>query len=378
MQNLKEFKRGEYLFKEGQPADYVYLIQSGRVSLNVERNNKKSEILKVLASHFAGDQQLVLGGKHTYSAVAEVNTKAIEIPISKLKPQLDSLQGVARMVLKSLADHLKAAAGDIKKFQMEKDGSPCPQLFIPRIFGILGVVGQVFGKKLEDGRTQIDWPSFKVYAIRMFTESAQRLENACYLLVKLGHAEIEMRKRDDEEDSDEEELYKVTFNDINFVESFADFYQYNFFKPGKNPLIHPDPQAASLVAALVDMAKDIEVDFRGAVKFDFDWLVETMKKEYRLIFKLTHLDLFQTRGLLAQKVPQENGVAIAFDKEEFTNVSRFWTIIQEIEKWNERGFVKMEEEAKEELDDGLKCPGCDTVVTEEMKFCSECGAKLAA
>ena len=44
MQNVKQLKRGEILFKEGENTDTVYFIQSGRVVLYLERNGKKVEI----------------------------------------------------------------------------------------------------------------------------------------------------------------------------------------------------------------------------------------------------------------------------------------------------------------------------------------------
>ena len=63
---------------------------------------------------------------------------------------------------------------------------------------------------------------------------------------------------------------------------------------------------------------------------------------------------------------------------EWRNTHKIWQIIREIDKWNEKGFVDLNEvevEAKKKSS-GPSCPSCSATILEAAKFCQECGAKL--
>lgn len=83
--NIKELKRGELLFKEGDPIEKVYFVQSGRLSLFVERNGKKMEVDLVNASQTAGEQGVLGVNKQPYSAEAQVPTKGFRNPHKCIK-----------------------------------------------------------------------------------------------------------------------------------------------------------------------------------------------------------------------------------------------------------------------------------------------------
>ena len=58
-------------------------------------------------------------------------------------------------------------------------------------------------------------------------------------------------------------------------------------------------------------------------------------------------------------------------------LQNFGNIIQEIDRWNEKGFVDVNANYGEFKQDGPpKCPGCGADIQPDAKFCSECGCKL--
>lgn len=71
---FKEIKKGEYLFKEGEPANYMYLIRSGEVSLsdshdkNLHHHQDKGDGI--------GSRAFLCGLRHTISVRATKKTKA--------------------------------------------------------------------------------------------------------------------------------------------------------------------------------------------------------------------------------------------------------------------------------------------------------------
>ncbi|MCB9024919.1 MAG: cyclic nucleotide-binding domain-containing protein [Bdellovibrionaceae bacterium] len=107
MQNIKELKRGESLFKEGDVADKIFFVQSGRVSIFIERNGKKIEIDQITGSQAVGELGLVGIAKQPYSAEAIVGTKVLEIPMALLKAQQEAAVPGLKFLLKSSIDLLK-------------------------------------------------------------------------------------------------------------------------------------------------------------------------------------------------------------------------------------------------------------------------------
>ena len=55
-----------------------------------------------------------------------------------------------------------------------------------------------------------------------------------------------------------------------------------------------------------------------------------------------------------------------------------WRILREIEKWNEKGFVDLneKEEKLKKNNQGPSCPQCGVGVQAQAKFCHECGTQL--
>jgi len=65
---------------------------------------------------------------------------------------------------------------------------------------------------------------------------------------------------------------------------------------------------------------------------------------------------------------------------EYRNIHYSWKLIREVNKWNERGYVDLDEkeEVKKKKTDGPCCPQCGTGSIPEQKFCGECGFNLLA
>ncbi|MBK8203319.1 MAG: zinc ribbon domain-containing protein [Bdellovibrionales bacterium] len=198
------------------------------------------------------------------------------------------------------------------------------------------------------------------------------------ILKKLGKAEIHLEKNEDEID----EIVAITLTDVSLIEDFAEFYQYNLYKPGKSEIIYVDAMALKVATALVEVGKDENVDFRGAVKINYEVILRQVKDQFKFDLKTLHLDSLEKKGLFVKRQPNDKGqVFLSYDKVEFNNMLRYWQIISEIDKWNQKGFVDLKEQAEkvsEVSGDESHCPSCDGPVSNQQKFCPGCGFKLMA
>ena len=87
----------------------------------------------------------------------------------------------------------------------------------------------------------------------------------------------------------------------------------------------------------------------------------------------------ERKGLFTQrKSINEGPLMIEFDRKEFVKMVGFWTIILEIDKWNSKGSVDLNEKEEVAAAAPGTCPSCQGGIIEGNKFCPNCGFKLAA
>lgn len=377
MNNLKVFKKGEHLFKEGDKASHLYIIQSGKVSVFLQRPRQSIELGVYSSSQVVGEQVLNGIHHHNTNAVALTETKAIEIPTELMKTLIDQSSQLVKIVFKALGDKLRIKSNEIKSIRLERDNTPMPSDQIPRVYGTIFHVANLTGKKGPDGKVTVDWRAFRLYCNRVFLEPVPRIESAIQVLVKLKLATLEMVKNEEDPELPEELGY-VHFLNLPAVEQFFEFYQYYLYKSGKGDLLKTDETCIGIVNALIKLGDSEKVDRSGIVRLPYLRIVEFLKEESGVNLNNDHFTLLEKKGLFVKRANVGNGVILSYDQKEFKSLYQNWIILREIERWNQRGFVDMSEDtARKGKKADFDCPACASEIEQGDRFCSFCGYKLA-
>jgi CRP-like cAMP-binding protein len=378
--SVKTFKKGEVIFKDGDKITSVYLIQSGGANQCLIRGKKTIDLFQLGASHFLGDQIILGQGTHPTSAIATTETKVLEIPVETLKAQYEAAPQMLKVIIKSLADRLRLAVNEVRSSKLEKDSSPCPEDQVAKAFAAVFHTANHKGDRSQPGRVIMDWTLMKQYAQRVMGESPKRLEQVINILVKKKLALYQMGKSPDNPDGPDE-IQKVHFLDLPLVESFFEFYQYYYFKGGRPELLKVDDLCQQMLDGFIKMGEQTEPDRFGVVSVEFAKFAEYCKEEIGLSLNNDHFARLEGKGVFTKRRAVGNGVLLQFEIKEYKSVSYSWKILKEIEKWNEKGFVDMdekEEKAKKKSAGGPSCPACSVEVAVGAKFCQDCGHKLVA
>lgn len=371
----KSLKRGEFVFKEGDKAETIFLLQQGRVALTIVRPSAKIEVQVLQKGAVIGEQALFGMTKHVLSAECLSDVQILEVPASVAKAQVDGLNGFHKTLMKSLADANKGFTTDLKSIKLEKEAVPCPQIYIPRVFACVNLVARHLGKRQENGDWEIAWNSLKMYGVRMFLEAPARIQGVVELLTKLKLVEMHFEKNEE----GETELSRLTIKNLQAIEDFGEFFQYNLYKGGVSEIIKFDEIACDIAKVMVQVTEGKEPDRQGAVTTTFNEVSAKVQEEMGLPLKNTHIDLLEKKGLFMKRRPTETDVFLSFDRKEYAQTVQFWQILHEIDKWNAAGRVNMNEEVKKKAKPGEEtCPDCATPVGKDSKFCSNCGFKLKA
>jgi len=374
-QYLKTIKKGEALFSEGDKAATIYLVQSGLISVFLQRPKKNIEIYQVSGSQVLGEHALFGSAQHPFSAVALNETKVLEIPLELFRMQLGSCSQIIQLMFKSILEKQKNSTNEIKSVRMEKDSSPCPPENVARVFGVIFHVAKHIGMEKED-RVSVTWSSFRQYAQRVFMENPMRLENACNILVKLKMAEFECVKSETDPEAPPEYGY-LHFFDLPAVEKFFEYYQHYHYKGGNPDFFKIDDKLVQLVNCLVLFTEKTQVNRAGVVQTNYKEIMEQLKTAFGGSFTPDQFDRLEKKGLFIKRESSATGGSISFYRHDFSIMLQNWKVLREVDKWNERGVVEMVEPAAEKAKGGKgACPSCFSEVIDKQKFCGNCGHKL--
>jgi hypothetical protein len=379
---VKVYKKGDILFKEGDRATHIWLVQAGSVALQLIRNTEKGkplpiEFASVGKSQVVGELALVGVATYPYTAVIMADTTLLELPVETVKTQIEALPQLGKILTKSLADRLKLFTNELKSFKLDRDQSPCPPDQVSKIFGAVYAAVIWKGEKLADGWT-ITWPSLKSYAQRVFGLSPKKTETVCNILVKIGDAKYIIGKN---EEDGTEEIQHVKLSRVEALDNFVDFYQYYYFKGGKAELFKFDERLMSIASHFVKQGEAAELDRAGIARLDYTKLMDSLSLETGIKLNSDHFNLFEQKGVYFKRHSTETEVQLHFELAELRKMVSHWGFFREIEKWNERGSIDPNEPvvAEKPKNPGeSNCPDCKTPYLGQPKFCSNCGCKFTA
>lgn len=378
MSGTRVLKKGEYLFKEGEKILSVWIVQSGQISLGVQKNKKNVEVMSVGTGYVFADLIILGVPNYNYSGLVMSETKVMEVPLESFKQQYEGLHQINKAFVKGLCDKLKWTMNEVKSSRFEKDPSACSDDAVPKTFGTIFHVLNHKGLK-EGTSSKIDYQTMRQYSQRIFGESLKRLEQATQILVKLKLADYIYGKNPDDPNA-KEEIQGFQLRDLGALESFFEFYQYYYFKGGKSDLLKFDETNYNVLRILTLSYNGIVPDKFGIVTKDFAEVTEFFK-EYGINLGAGHFTGLEAKGLFCKRRPVADGkVHLQFELKEFKTQQDIWRIIREIDKWNEKGLIDMNDvddgPKKKKVIDGVECTECQAVMILNAKFCSECGAKL--
>lgn len=111
------FKNGEYLFKEGDPSQCMYVIIRGAVSIRKAKGSAYIEIAKVYANEVIGELSFFDRQSRSASAVALGDVYAQEIDFASLDATYKAVPKYLQTIMGCVATRLRKANETIRLLQ---------------------------------------------------------------------------------------------------------------------------------------------------------------------------------------------------------------------------------------------------------------------
>src|SRR3954452_21045284 len=139
----KEFKRGEVLFREGEPGKEMYVVQAGKVNITkTVRGNEK--ILATLgAGEFFGEMSILNHKPRSAGATIHEDAKLLVIDPKTFEAMIRGNSEIAVRMIKKLADRLAEADSQIENLLLADPSS--------RVVHAILQACQSRGRQMEEG-----------------------------------------------------------------------------------------------------------------------------------------------------------------------------------------------------------------------------------
>lgn len=105
----RDFKAGTVLFEEGQPGDYMYVVQSGDVEIRRQVGETQRVLAVLPAGEFFGEMAILNGRPRSATAVVRTDSKLLVIEGKTFEAMLRARPEIALRIIKAIASRLESA-----------------------------------------------------------------------------------------------------------------------------------------------------------------------------------------------------------------------------------------------------------------------------
>lgn len=114
--NVVNFKAGDYLIREMQAGESIYIIKQGQVEVfQTSKNGQKIPLGIIGSGEYVGETAVLLDDNYSSNVVALTNVVAIKLSKSYVEAQLKSVPTWLIALTRGLIDRLRRANAVLKK-----------------------------------------------------------------------------------------------------------------------------------------------------------------------------------------------------------------------------------------------------------------------
>lgn len=125
MPDIVSFKKNEVIFKEGDPADRMFVVKSGTIRLSVGPTLDKADdpsaapldVALLGTGQLFGEMALFDKRARSATATAESDVELVSLPYKKLEQELNTMPEWVQAALKSLSEKIRLSNQQLLRSQ---------------------------------------------------------------------------------------------------------------------------------------------------------------------------------------------------------------------------------------------------------------------
>ncbi len=316
---VKELKKGDLLFREGDASDAMYVIKKGRIAITKTKGSGEVELAELGPGEMLGEMAFFDNKPRSAGARSKVDSVVIMLPFSSLYAQFKTFPEWLKAMVKNVNGKLRDANAKIKN--LESNAAPETTAFTPhmitRLCAIISLIGFKAGQK-EGDDVVIPYTMLRNYCIQIFQAPTSKLDKMMEALQGLGVMKVEEIG---------EGRKKVTILKLEFLAKFVDWYNEYLFKDESKRVTITEKEMPGL-KALMFYGSKLTPDAKGLVKVSLTDMQNNSMKDLNMLVNVNATDSLAEKGLVQEKQSGEGGnLSQTFVLTEITTVVPYWELI---------------------------------------------------
>lgn len=116
--DVKVYKKDQVIFKEGDKSQKLYIVKSGKIICLKKSKERLVPVNVVTDKSLIGEEALILGEPHTYSAIAMEETAVIEVPAKTISAVIKVAPPWLSGLLKTLSERINETSGIVSEHRI--------------------------------------------------------------------------------------------------------------------------------------------------------------------------------------------------------------------------------------------------------------------
>ncbi|WP_246845927.1 Crp/Fnr family transcriptional regulator [Bdellovibrio sp. ZAP7] len=319
----KKIAKDNYLFREGDPADAMYIIKSGLLAVTKTKGQSEVSLAEISPGSMVGEMGLFDNKPRSANVKAIKETEVIALPYESLNKQLDQLPVWVRAILKNLNETIRESNKKLKQLETANaDEERFPPHVINKLMSIFNFVCNKYGKPEANG-VSISSVLLRNYTIQIFQEATNKMNSLVNALTELGFA-----TQEDRGDGTQKIVNMKAAELFAFVDWHNDWI-YKQEKDKKDPLTE---QECKVLNALIHFAKKVEPDKKGLNKVSLTDLQNDSVKEFGQLIKPDDVNSLIEKKYLNEKIMDGSSVFVLLELPFVEPQANNWTLLNNLKR----------------------------------------------
>ena len=321
MSGTKKVSQGQFLFREGDASDAMYVVKTGRFAVTKSKTNSEIILAEIGPGSMVGEMAFFDNRPRSANVKALKDSEVIALPFKALRAQFASFPEWAKAIMRTVNDHLRTANARIK--QLDNTSTESDELFPPltttKLIAILTLVASRYGVKKTEG---IDVPSgiLRNYTIQVFQEPTNKMQKLVVALTELGHATTQ--------DLGEGQQQIILLH-LDLLVGFVEWYNHFLFQreEDRRPI---SPEEHRVLKVIHHFAKDLPRTNKGLVKLNVTQILTESSTATGTAVRPEEIDAVIARGLMSEKIFEKDILYSQVQMEDLEKWIPYWEIIYKL------------------------------------------------
>jgi len=329
LSGVKELKKGEILFREGDPSDAMYVIKKGRIAITKAKGKSEIVLAELVPGEMLGEMAFFDDKPRSAGAKAATDCEVIALPFVALHAQFKTFPEWLKAMVKTVNSHLRSANQRIKNLESahSEDKEMFPPHMITKLIAIISLIGIKCGEPQEgegqDGHIVIPYSVLRNYCIQIFGAPTNKLDKMMEALQTKDYMEVEDLG---------EGKKRITCKAPEFLTRFVDWYnKYLFTEESKRVTV--DEKELLPLQALVHFAKKQgRADDSGNITVNLTKVQNESMAELNQLVEVHAFDSLAEKGLIGERTSAQEGLTTTFKLEDITTIYPYWDLVYMLSK----------------------------------------------